>query len=1239
MAGPNVFLSYSHDSDAHDARVLALSDRLIGDGLDCILDQYEPNPPEGWSAWMDRQLDEADFVLVVCTEGYYRKAKAGMRPTSGRGVKFESVLIVNDLYEAAMWNERFIPVLFEDLPGDLILRPLRGYARYRADEEKGYEALLRHLTAQPAHPRPAPGAIPNLPPLSGASPPAVEPGGRASPLLDLGRLPIPGPQFVGRKKEMERLDAAWEDGRTHVLTLVAFGGVGKSALVARWMDRMAADGWRGAERVLDWSFYSQGMEDRVTSAETFIDYALRFCEDKDPIAGSLHDRGARLARLVGEKRTLLVLDGIEPLQYPLGRPEIEGRLKDPGLKALLKGLAAGNTGLCVVTTRERVADLAGSPTTAPQVDLEDLEVEVAVALLRQLGVDGREKELRAAAQDFHRHALTLTLLGNFLRRAWGGDVRRRKEIGLHRADAGHGGKASRVIAAYARWLGRGKEVAILRLLGLFDRPADRASLKALRTAPSIPGLTEPLVGLSDEDWNLAVATLREHGLLLAADKHEPETLDAHPLVRAHFAEELETRSPNAWQEGNRRLYEHLCKAAPEFPDTLEAMQPLFASVVHGSRAGRQQEVMDEVFSPRIRRGREHFSVNKLGGWGSDLTALAGFFDRPWSQPSGSLTAADQAFVLNEAAFDLRALGRLAEAVEPMAAGLEALRRSEDWERAAAAAGNLSELTLTLGDVPRAVAFGEQSVELADRSGDAFQRMGKRTTWADALHQAGLWEESASAFREAEAMQAERQPQYPRLYSLQGFQYCDLLLSRAEPESGGGLDGLSRRGPYLEEAERYRWVCREVLERASQTLGWALTQGFLLDIALDHLTLGRAHLGLALTAPESAPPGENRNALLAQAAESLARAVDGLRRAGQDQELPRGLLARAAFHRLRSDFPAATADLTEVLEIAERGPMRLHECDAHLEWARLCRDQGDLSAARRHLARARALVEQTGYKRREREVAWLEKALFEATPAGTPTTRGALSPQLLEAASMTKTAPRFRIALSFPGEHRALVERVADLLASSVGRDRVLYDKFYEAEFARVDLDVYLPRLYREDSELIVLFLCAEYAAKRWCRLEWRHIRQLLATVAEERIMLLSVGPPGDTSGLGILPGDGYVDVAGRSPEAIAELVLQRLNGAATGSSSAPPPPPPERPATVAGAIPPASRLLEQLNQLSAAQFEGLVFRFDLDSNVPGRTEAQSVRAIELLKVLRSRDGGLLELASALQRVARGGGPG
>ena len=101
------------------------------------------------------------------------------------------------------------------------------------------------------------------------------------------------------------------------------------------------------------------------------------------------------------------------------------------------------------------------------------------------------------------------------------------------------------------------------------------------------------------------------------------------------------------------------------------------------------------------------------------------------------------------------------------------------KHAAISASNLSELELTLGEVAGAVGDAEQSVSYADRSGDAFRQMARRTTHADALHQAGRRAEAEARFREAEQMQAERQPAYPLLYSLRGFRYCDLLSAEAE----------------------------------------------------------------------------------------------------------------------------------------------------------------------------------------------------------------------------------------------------------------------------------------------------------------------------------------------------------------------------------------------------------------------------------------------------------------------------
>jgi len=256
-------------------------------------------------------------------------------------------------------------------------------------------------------------------------------------------------------------------------------------------------------------------------------------------------------------------------------------------------------------------------------------------------------------------------------------------------------------------------------------------------------------------------------------------------------------------------------------------------------------------------------------------------------------------------------------------------------------------------------------------------MVNRSALADALHQAGRWDESAEAFREAEALQAVRQPQYHWLFSLGGYRYCDLLLSGGEP-GDGSVPGDFAAAP--ETARRFREVCKEVRERAEQTLEWVTTAAKdVLSAALDHLSLGRAHLGLALTAPRPAAPGEEAEGDFAKAAEHLDHAVEALLRAGQEDYLPRSLLARAALGRLRGDLPAAEADLSEALEIAERGSMRLLECDTHLERARLCLQRGDRDGLERHVARARRLVEETGYGRRRREVEWLERQPSPPSP--------------------------------------------------------------------------------------------------------------------------------------------------------------------------------------------------------------------------------------------------------------------
>ncbi len=797
------------------------------------------------------------------------------------------------------------------------------------------------------------------------------PGSRLSPVappkLSISKLPVTGETFVAREAELARLDAAWDEG-LNVLGFVAMGGAGKSALVNEWLGRIQEDGWRGAERVLGWSFYSQGTDSVGASSEAFTEYALNWLGYEGDVITSPWKRGEVLADLVRRFRTLLILDGLEPLQHPPG-PQ-KGRIKDPAVQALVRNLAADNPGLCVITTRLEVADVAGRAGTE-SVDLEQLPPEAGAELLRRLGVQGSDDELRTASEELAGHGLALTLLGTYLRDVCDRDVRRRGEVAVLDETAAIEGSdhARHVMAAYESWFeqgpGKGVENRVLHLLGLFDGPAEPEALEALRTEPEIPWLTEGTGAGNEKAWDAALARLRQARLVAPAESENPmssESLDTHPLVREYFGERLRETHPEGWREGNERLYEHYRRAAPELPETLDEMLPLYAAVVHGCRAGKEQEACDNVYKRRNLRGAEHFSWKQLGAFGSELTALAAFFEHPWVRPSGRLIERARAWLLNEAGFVLRALGRLPEAVQPMRAGLDARIAEENWRQAAISAANLTELTLTLGDVADAVAAAEESVELADRSGDWDRRMISWATLADVLHQAGRWQESEVLFEEAEALQAEQQSKCPRLYSLRGHRYCNLLLGRAEPGDGSGLEGLGE-----EWAARYREACEEVRDRAEFALEVSRRNRWLLAIALDHLSLARAHLGLALTDPARPPD-------LRPAAELMDRAVDRLREAGQEQELPRGLLARAALRRLNGNPDGAAADLREAQEVAERGSMRLFEADAHLEWTRLHLDQDDPVAAREHFEKARDLVQACGYGRREREVTWLESRL-------------------------------------------------------------------------------------------------------------------------------------------------------------------------------------------------------------------------------------------------------------------------
>lgn len=922
---PTVFISYSHKDEEWKDRLLPHLAVLESHAHIDVWHDRRIKAGKDWSSEIEAAIGRASVAVLMLSDNFLSSNFILNEevPRLLQRRQSEGLRIVPVVVEPCLWNQVQWLSKKQLRPKDG--RPISGGNDHQIKTE--LVAIAEEIAAmvKPAVGAVTPSGFVPLPPDK----------------ISTAKLPSTCPDVFGREKEHAALDEAWGNPRVNVFSLVAWGGVGKTALVGKWLLDLQRDNYRGAERVYGWSFYSQGAaEGRQVSADPFIAAALKWFGDSDPTAGSPWDKGERLAELVRQRRTLLILDGLEPLQNP---PPVEtGRIKDPALQSLLRELARQNPGLVVITTRLTLEDLQefrGS--SLVEFDLDNLSPEAGAAYLECLGVKGTKEELQRAAEELGGHALALTLLGKYLTTVHRGDVRQRDKIARLTDEKKQGAHARRVLATYEQWSKGKPELDILQMLGLFDRPAESGALEALRKQPVIKGLTDRLQELSHDDWQYALANLRDARLIAAPDPDHPDTLDCHPLLREYFGEQLKAGNPEAWREAHSRLYEYYKSSAKEYPDTIEEMTPLYAAIGHGCQAGRHREALDEVYWQRISRKDEWFSLKQLGSYGADLAVFAWFFDAPWSKLIGGLCESDQSYILCEAGSCLRATGRLTEAGEATKASLQIYQSISDWTRAAGVAGNMGEIYSVLGNSERALSSCERSVNLADRGGDVFLRLALRTTWAETLHQAGRNQEAQALFREAEEMQKKHQPHCPLLYCRRGFWYCSLLLTQGKQE--------------------------EVLTRAQQTLQWEEQWHWRLEVALDHLSLGRAHM----MQTQSEGTGD-----YSQAADHLERAVDGLRRAGQQQYTPLGLLARAELRRVKGELDKAQRDLDEAFSIAARSKMRLHETDCHLGYAHLHLARGEKDKARESLDKAKQLIAETGYHRRDREASDLESQISQ-----------------------------------------------------------------------------------------------------------------------------------------------------------------------------------------------------------------------------------------------------------------------
>ena len=373
-----IFISYSHDDDAHRVRVLALAAKLRADSIDAEIDQYhEDTPPSsGWPRWMERQLRECDFVLAVCTPKYRKRFDDDEEPEVGFGVAWESGIIYAAIYAFKGHNSRIIPVLCDPAHEACIPMILTVTTRLLPWTPDGYEALKRRINNTPRVVKPPLGTTPAIPTASA-------PRGT--------NLPPLGDNITSRPHELALLRAKLHlnpaAGVTRPAAATAPGGYGKTITAQLYAHEYACE-YPGGR------FFIRCEQGNIqTELAALAPYV--------GVDGSLPDP-ARAAAVKAALETgalaLLILDNITSAE----------QCSDPALQALLP---TTNTHLLITS---RATDLPG----VAEVTIGRLATAQATAILTHFRPDAGEpanaKVVGNAIEQVEGLAVAIAAMGAYM---------------------------------------------------------------------------------------------------------------------------------------------------------------------------------------------------------------------------------------------------------------------------------------------------------------------------------------------------------------------------------------------------------------------------------------------------------------------------------------------------------------------------------------------------------------------------------------------------------------------------------------------------------------------------------------------------------------------------------------------------------------------------------------------------------------------------------------------------------
>lgn len=752
--------------------------------------------------------------------------------------------------------------------------------------------------------------------------------------ISISQLPSTSPNVFGRESELAFLNNAWADESTNVVQIVAFGGVGKSCLVNYWLAKLNENNYAGATRIYAWSFYWQGASSDIKSTgDFFIEHALEWFGDEDSSKGTPWAKANRLAKLIRQSRTILILDGLEPLQSPPG-PNA-GQVENPAISFLIKELALEMNGLCVITTRLPIAEL--ETFREPKLKsllLGELAGESAIELLKNLGVNGGRNEILTAVKKYSGHPLSLTLLAGYLTVVYQGDIQKFQELHSLFDELSHGGHAKKIMRAYVSWFETRPEQELLFLLSLVDRTTTLSEVHSIVNSAAVDGLTNELQKLSRAGWGYVVKNLSDSQLISLGKVGADLTVDVHPIVRNFFCDYLCREDFQRWSEGHNLIFNYLRGLPISSSLNMQNLEPLFRAVIHGAKACRYNEAFNLYF---MQIKQFQFSLFTSGSHYADQACIKPFFELEWTQPVAQLDIEAKYYLLSCAATNLIYLGKINEAIEPARKSIEWFISNEKWMEAASAAAPLASMLIAAGRLREAGELLDAMDDCVLKTCNSIVIASAKNFRAYVKYLSGDIEDAKVLFEESDRYIDCLLPDSPVQFPTVSAYYCKFLLETKET--------------------------RRALERLLKTFGWRLRKSW--QVAIDTTSLYASdllNLGLTFLAIGD----------LINAKKYLDQQVEIFRSSDEWLYLPTGLHSRASYFIKVGDYDAAITDLNEALQISQRTGALFGEWESYLNLARLCRARNQADQCAEYLQKAMRLPNMHMYRFRDGEIAELRK---------------------------------------------------------------------------------------------------------------------------------------------------------------------------------------------------------------------------------------------------------------------------